>query len=1405
MSNQPVNTEISEQEENNEVIHLKENKEVEEVEKKIEEIEEWDKFLDRLDLFQQKPETGKIPEERKKELFFSPNYQPTIEDIEERERQINRSKVKKVSFQKATEENNELLRLDSQKNDVEDKTSPELKTITLAAKKSLDFIHLVTKGIPIESIKEINRLRKEKYKDIEDTRAIAEIYNSIKNDNSTEESAIEEISMIALSRIKQLGHSYGKDVRLQSKKDLLDENRGSTQQEIVTSKEIITLGKIPDKQWEESINILKKIPYLRETDLGISQIATNISMNHPISYKGDIEFFENNPSFLSKESPPYDDFYESLKSPFIDSRESFIGPSRNNLFEKQALLEVERATGKEPNTRTKDNIIFSYLCANWGLWENSLSISMQNFLMSDTEKYVNNPKLLERKVDFIKKIMRIHSYESGTSEIGDSKNIIFEYLTNPENSADIKGLLSFKDSGEPPKLGANSLELIYTVDFDFRDSFPDKKTLLENATNLHAKEFWKKFDTLSSDIKRLWLEEIKKSSFDYQNIPFTKLLNPLLRNPILLEHNIRNFSQEISKLEDPDALSFWTFIENNPFISTKQVEEIIKSSENGYRDFLQRYTSQVEENGSITNIPNFSFLSEALKNFEFDERRKENYKNLSSLSKTERLIIEHCFKIEKGELRNQLLEFYEQGFINDEGEVNIILDLYSQINNSPSPEIKRLKENIFEHLFSKDISLEEKQNNLQVIKSLFERNNSPTSIIRWKVFNELYLDKLVEQNLTRKTSKVYTDILQNEEYDKETKAEMISDIVRKDLLKISKDSVDLNLYTFLERIQAGYLDLLSEEGADKDYSKKLEFTMKTLDLFLNAREEPLPRSLDYLTNQQADEIRKKIQELRTFLGKESLQEGIYNRYLDALCIGVTGNPIQDIELILTEIRDKKEKAHNRGLEYAKEGKVTLNEGDLIKGITSFSEIINDGILAKDFLGAGATQDATPFDTDTIMISENANKQSFSDTIQKEGMIPMEYGNIVLIFKDRGQFSRTGSEGKYELIESKAVDESHYGIRTGIATTEIDYMLYHPAREESYNRLKFDIASKGIYIPIVNLEGEIIFTPKEFEQQRETFAGVSGLRGKPFEVVTKTERISEELTMIEIENKKDRERISEINTLIEEAIRKAVLESEIIKDSDIFENSRTGLKGIRVENTGSTGRFTHVSGGGDFDFTLQLPTGILEKLTQDQVTKLIENTEHLIGEVLEKGQMTETIGSPLQLRKAVLKTNAGNYGEQEIEFDLGITSKGKSISEDSSHAYITDRLNNIRKKSEEEYNFVVSNIIYAKKFLKKNGCYKKGHFGEGGLGGVGVENWILQHHGNFELAVEKFLEQSGVSSEQKLTFDEFKKKYTIYDPGKNIRTYRHDSFVENNMTSEGYEKMIAAFIKFKHQEPTKTPT
>ena len=99
-------------------------------------------------------------------------------------------------------------------------------------------------------------------------------------------------------------------------------------------------------------------------------------------------------------------------------------------------------------------------------------------------------------------------------------------------------------------------------------------------------------------------------------------------------------------------------------------------------------------------------------------------------------------------------------------------------------------------------------------------------------------------------------------------------------------------------------------------------------------------------------------------------------------------------------------------------------------------------------------------------------------------------------------------------------------------------------------------------------------------------------------------------------------------------------------------------------------------------------------------------------------------------------------------------------------------------------------MYTHIYKSKNSCSP-----EGGLGGVGVENWILQNGGSFIDAARNFLETARTHS-----FEEFKQLYTIWDFGKNHlserkRRYAYDNFIENNMDRVGYEKMIKTLEEY----------
>jgi hypothetical protein len=113
--------------------------------------------------------------------------------------------------------------------------------------------------------------------------------------------------------------------------------------------------------------------------------------------------------------------------------------------------------------------------------------------------------------------------------------------------------------------------------------------------------------------------------------------------------------------------------------------------------------------------------------------------------------------------------------------------------------------------------------------------------------------------------------------------------------------------------------------------------------------------------------------------------------------------------------------------------------------------------------------------------------------------------------------------------------------------------------------------------------------------------------------------------------------------------------------------------------------------------------------------------------------------------------------------------------------------------------VIANIIFAKKFLKAAGCYKpdRGDTPQGGLGGVGVENWVLQNGGSFLAAAREFM----AVADKCESFNEFKKQYAVWDFGENHMkkgARQHDNFVADNMSEAGYKKMKAALSLFLAQ-------
>ena len=155
-------------------------------------------------------------------------------------------------------------------------------------------------------------------------------------------------------------------------------------------------------------------------------------------------------------------------------------------------------------------------------------------------------------------------------------------------------------------------------------------------------------------------------------------------------------------------------------------------------------------------------------------------------------------------------------------------------------------------------------------------------------------------------------------------------------------------------------------------------------------------------------------------------------------------------------------------------------------------------------------------------------------------------------------------------------------------------------------------------------------------------------------------------------------------------------------------------------------------------------------------------------------------------------------DSDTKVDIDITFDGRTDKLDyTTDMVLRDQLETIQKIDPNQYKYVVANILLAKKVLKDAGVYKpsRGEVPQGGLGGVGIENWILQHGGSFLDAAKSFVDAADGKS-----FSEFKSTYQVWDFGDNHLAerrgkYVHDNFISNNMSEAGYQKMVETLSKY----------
>jgi hypothetical protein len=729
-------------------------------------------------------------------------------------------------------------------------------------------------------------------------------------------------------------------------------------------------------------------------------------------------------------------------------------------------------------------------------------------------------------------------------------------------------------------------------------------------------------------------------------------------------------------------------------------------------------------------------------------------------------------------------------------------DIALSVSKSPSLEIRRLGDALVRQIFE----TENPKEIYQKVEEVFIKNNLPLVGKVMRIFDILNPeDKLDSILLNEKLSPV----LRNYPSDLRRR-----DIIYRDLIKIHIESGNNSLREYLKVMKDG--SELSDKAinglelTDREIKKLANFIKKTQTLYDNSLLGKTENNSALNPTEIRQAVDKVYQDLKVRPG-QTIDERVSEMFLYP--IGA-----RNIGQALEQMAESKIKAKERRRQIRDKFKngYYLEEGDLVKGIIQIDRfdsgkgyqildnILNNGSVAVEFLGSDATHDATPLDTDCIKVIKNEVSEMFAETFADSfgKLAAAGYGDILVVVKDRGQFQISGqeinpkyAENKLEQISSKVIDENHVGVRTGFASTEIDYIIVKDnilKDRRLLENLFFALAKQGDPIPVVNSEGKEIFTEEMYDTYRKAFIGIEKFDGgeSVIETVAEGSYAAELIEELLPSIREDRQKVIDRNTEIRNKL-KDVLSEMGINLKDEFD---VGLLGADLQDIGSSGRGTNLPGDYDFDYTLLLDPN--EHLRSQEINNTVLDKFKHEGTTPAGGNTRN-----IQIRMKGVELESG----EKLDVDIGINAR-----EDGqiygSHNAVADRLDEIREvHGEEVRDEVVANILVAKKLLKEGHAYKKGKngdYGDGGLGGIGVENWILQNNGSVENAFKTFWNTAHDENGEIIPFEDFQKKYPLYDAGTNLRGEKyHDNFVYI-LQNEGYLKMIKVIEDYRNHHTEK---
>ena len=795
--------------------------------------------------------------------------------------------------------------------------------------------------------------------------------------------------------------------------------------------------------------------------------------------------------------------------------------------------------------------------------------------------------------------------------------------------------------------------------------------------------------------------------------------------------------------------------------------------------------------------------------------------------------------------KNAFVNYIENHHENlEESSISQITNILSRFSKSNSLELSNLKEQLTPLVLSTQNPIE----SFNKIEKIFLKNNIPMFGKEFLCFQSLY-PEFQKREGNKETfdftegSRISPELLYPTQTRKmkavsknATDKDIRFQIVFNDLLRIASRSNNRSLIEYLNNIEYGNTLFL---GISKGIIKFNDLDNKSkqiLDVFSNHL-----AALYENTKKGSEEIFENlstVEKIAYFSRKFSptSRYDLPDRIVRSFAYQAGIESFEQFKnIVINSVREKEEVSKKRSEELKNGKKLVLEPGDFVRGIGNIDCVessLNNGNVCKEFLGTflgESKSDTTPLDVDLTLITQK-NTDIYHNIVNTP--TGFGFGNIYVILKKDNpnlnitrdkEGNLTGKEYDPSKVEvfgtntQKVGYETHWGARTGIASSDIDYILFKEdltidssnpysedgkvnyilpesefEKKEYYGKhqndlaiLKNEVVKNGFYIPIVDFSGKIIFTDEEYQELKQKMEGLSHYGSKEYHLKQHqysdyTERIKGLLASNKQETKIQSQKVYQVL-------------SDIIQSIPIDENSTKTLQAknkigidltpgsVEVLETGTSVRGTNVPYDFDFDYIFRLDSNMIndDKKMHQFRTKICEALNIASVPSDEFRDVEATIP-----------------GLGTIKLDITFIQKNDKV-EYSTEMALQDRMDTIYKSNPAVGDEVTANIILAKLLLKQAGCYKpeRKDPNQGGLGGVGIENWITQNGGTLETAANSFLK----ASEGK-TYEEFKLIYHIHDYGKNHlykekKTYPYDDFIFNNMNRIGYQKMQEVLRKY----------